>query len=134
MKLPEELNLKLEELSNKYKEKELREAYAGISDRYMTGKRTGSTLLEKEIDVIAYANARMPATYSAVHKAFENAFKYIKECNLKSLLDVGAGTGAATWAVSDFIEFSNINCLEKEKNMMAFGKKLMTENKLERNN
>ena len=42
MKLPEELNLKLEELSNKYKEKELKEAYAGISDRYMNEKRTGN--------------------------------------------------------------------------------------------
>ena len=66
--------------------------------------------------------------------AFENVFEYINECNLKSLLDIGAGTGAATWAISNFIDFENITCLEKEKNMMAFGKNLMLENKLERNN
>lgn len=132
MKLPEELNLKLEELSNKYKENELREAYAGISDRYMNEKRRGNTLLEKEIDVIAYANARMPATYSAVYTAFAKSLKYINECNLKTLLDVGAGTGAATWGISEFIEFEKITCLEKEKNMMEFGKKLMEANKIGR--
>lgn len=131
MKLPEELNLKLEELSNKYKEKELRDAYAGISDRYMNEKRTGETLLNTEIDVVAYANARMPATYGAVYTALKNSFKYIEECNLKSLLDVGAGTGAATWAISNFIEFEKITCIEKEKNMLKFGKKLMSENRLE---
>ena len=133
MKLPEELKNRLEELSNKYKEKELKEAYTEISDRYMTEKRTGNTLLSSEIDVIAYANARMPATYSAVYTAFEKSFKYINEYKLKSLLDVGAGTGAATWAISDFIDFEKITCLEKEKSMLAFGEKLMSENKLGRN-
>ena len=132
MKLPEELKNKLEEISSKYKENELRDAYAGISERYMNGKRTGNTLLSSEIDVIAYANARMPATYSAVHTAFENSYKYLSECNFKTLIDVGAGTGAATWAVSDFINFEKITCIEREKNMTDFGKSLMQSTKLER--
>lgn len=134
MKLPEELKNKLEEISNKYKENELKNAYTGISERYMTEKRTGNTLLEKEIDVIAYANARMPATYSAVHTAFENSYKYINECNLKSLLDIGAGTGAATWAISELLNLEKITCIEREKNMMDFGISLMKETKLERFN
>ena len=118
MKLPEELKYKLEEISNKYKESDLKNSYAGISDRYMNKKRTGDSLLNEEIDVVAYANARMPATYSSVYTAFSNCIKYINEENLKSLLDIGAGTGAATWAVSDFIDFEKIICVEREKNMM----------------
>ena len=132
MKLPEELKNKLEEISSKYKEKELKEAYSGISERYMSEKRTGNTLLGKEIDVIAYANARMPATYSAVYTAFQNAYKYLDESKIKTLIDIGAGTGAATWAVSFFIDFEKITCIEKEKSMMEFGQKLMSENNLER--
>ena len=118
MKLPEELRYKLEEISNKYREKELCNVYTGISERYMNEKRTGNTLLSNEIDVIAYANARMPATYSSVHTAFSKVIEYINEENLKSLLDIGAGTGAATWAISDFISFEKITCIEREKSMM----------------
>ena len=118
MKLPEELKYKLEEIVNKYKENELKNAYTGISERYMTEKRTGQTLLSKEIDVVAYANARMPATYSSVHTAFSKVTEFINEENLKSLLDIGAGTGAATWAMSDFIDFEKITCLEREESMI----------------
>ena len=43
MKLPEELRMNLEKISNQYKEAELKNAYIGISDRYMNEKRKGST-------------------------------------------------------------------------------------------
>ena len=133
MKLPEELKNRLEEISNKYKENELKNAYAGISERYMNEKRTGNTLLSSEKDVIAYANARMPATYGAVYTAFSKAVDYLNEIKLKTLVDIGAGTGAATWAISGFINFEKITCIEREKNMMDFGKSLMQGIKLERN-
>lgn len=130
MKLPEELKNKLEEVSSKYKESELKKAYSGISERYTTEERTGSTLLEKEIDVIAYANARMPATYSAVYSAFEKAYKYIDENKIKTLIDVGAGTGAATWAISSFIDFEKITCIEREASMIDLAKALMKDTSL----
>ena len=130
MKLPEELKNKLEEISNKYKEKELSKAYAGISERYMTKERIGSTLLEKEIDVIAYANARMPATYSAVYTAFEKAYKYLDDSKIKTLIDIGAGTGAATWAISSFVNFEKLTCIEREENMINFAKALMKDTSL----
>ena len=132
MKLIEELRNKLEEISSKYKENELKDAYAGISDRYMNNKRNGEPLLKSEIDVVAYANARMPATYGAVHTAFSKIVEYVDEIKLKTLLDIGAGTGAATWALNDLIDFEKITCIEREKNMIAFGKSLMQGTKLER--
>ena len=71
---------------------------------------------EKEIDVIAYANARMPATYSAVHTAFENSFKYninngIEEVTIKSSNDIRL-------TLPYFIDNSykmkyNVNCKEE---------------------
>lgn len=123
MKLPEELRMNLEEISNQYKEVELKNAYIGISDRYMNEKRKGSTLLSNEIDVISYANARMPATYSAVYSALKNSYEYIKDIKITSLLDVGAGTGAATWAAKEILELDEITCIEREENMLKFRKK-----------
>ncbi len=132
MKLPEELKTNLEEISNKYKQTELKSAYSNISERYMNQKRTGTTLLSTEIDVVSYANARMPATYTAVHSAIENSYKYIKDIEIKSLLDVGAGTGAATWAANEIFDFKEVTCIEREENMLKFGKKLMQNTDLEK--
>ncbi len=134
MKLPEELQFRLAEISNKYKVNDLMNAYSEISKRYMSEKRTGNTLLSSEIDVVAYANARMPATYGAVHAAFSKVDGYINEKDLRTLIDIGAGTGAATWAISDFINFEKITCIEKEKNMMNLGKELMEYTKFGRLN
>lgn len=132
MKLPEELKTNLEEISNKYKQTELKNAYSNISERYMNQERTGTTLLSSEIDVVSYANARMPATYTAVHSAIENSYKYIKDIEIKSLLDVGSGTGAATWAANEIFDFKEITCVEREENMLKFGKKLMQNTNLEK--
>lgn len=132
MKLPEELKTNLEEISNKYKQTELKNAYSNISERYMNQQRTGTTLLSSEIDVVSYANARMPATYTAVHSAIENSYKYIKDIEIKSLLDVGSGTGAATWAANEIFDFKEITCVEREENMLKFGKKLMQNTNLEK--
>ena len=132
MKLPEELKTNLEEISNKYKQTELKNAYSNISERYMNQERTGTTLLSSEIDVVSYANARMPATYTAVHSAIENSYKYIKDIEIKSLLDVGSGTGAATWAANEIFDFKEIICVEREENMLKFGKKLMQNTNLEK--
>ena len=132
MKLPEELKTNLEEISNKYKQTELKNAYSNISERYMNRQRTGTTLLSSEIDVVSYANARMPATYTAVHSAIENSYKYIKDIEIKSLLDVGSGTGAATWAANEIFDFKEITCVEREENMLKFGKKLMQNTNLEK--
>ena len=131
MQLQEELKNKLGEISNKYKENELKSAYEGISERYMNAKRTGNSLLSSEKDVVAYANARMPATYPAVYTAFSKGLDYINVEEIKTLIDIGAGTGAATWAINESIRLEKITCVEKEKNMLEFGKNLMQGSKLE---
>ena len=45
--------------------------------------------------------------------------------NIKSVIDIGAGTGAASWAVSNVLDVEKITCLEREKAMRDIGKKLM---------
>ena len=73
---------------------------------------------------MAYAATRMPATFGAVYAAL---FAALTEADLspKTLLDVGAGTGAACWAAAALCDFSRITCLERESAMKNLGQALM---------
>ena len=56
---------------------------------------------QSEADALAYALARMPATYAAVTASL-NALREIRpDFAPASLLDVGAGPGTATWAAAE---------------------------------
>src|SRR6202790_400633 len=70
-----------------------------ISQTYRDGG--GSGTIRSGTDALAYALARMPATYAAV-TAKLNARRDITPLFApKSLLDVGAGPGTATWAAAE---------------------------------
>src|SRR6266478_9490408 len=69
-----------------------------ISQTYRDGG--GSGAIRSEADALAYALARMPATYAAVTASL-NALREIRpDFTPASLLDVGAGPGTATWAAA----------------------------------
>jgi ribosomal protein RSM22 (predicted rRNA methylase) len=71
---------------------------AAISRTYRGGG--GSAAIRTEPDALAYALARMPATYAAV-TACLNAMRELRpDFAPDSLLDVGAGPGTATWAAA----------------------------------
>jgi ribosomal protein RSM22 (predicted rRNA methylase) len=72
---------------------------AMISKTYRDGG--GSGAIKSETDALAYALARMPATYAAVTASL-NALRQVRpDFAPKSLLDVGAGPGTATWAAAE---------------------------------
>src|SRR5260221_7051925 len=69
-----------------------------ISQTYRDGG--GSSAIRSEVDALAYALARMPATYAAVSASL-NALREIRQDFAPtSLLDIGAGPGTATWAAA----------------------------------
>jgi ribosomal protein RSM22 (predicted rRNA methylase) len=70
-----------------------------ISQTYRDGG--GSGAISSGADALAYALARMPATYAAVSASL-NALREIRpDFAPISLLDVGAGPGTATWAAAE---------------------------------
>src|SRR5258707_3034385 len=70
-----------------------------ISQTYRDGG--GSAAIRSEADALAYALARMPATYAAVTASL-NALREIRpDFAPVSLLDIGAGPGTATWATAE---------------------------------
>jgi ribosomal protein RSM22 (predicted rRNA methylase) len=70
-----------------------------ISKTYRDGG--GSGAIASEADALAYALARMPATYAAVTAGLNALCEIIPDFAPKSLLDVGAGPGTATWAAAE---------------------------------
>jgi len=72
---------------------------AAISKAYRDGGNSGA--IASEVDALAYALARMPATYAAI-TATLNALQDIRpDFAPQSLLDVGAGPGTAGWAAAE---------------------------------
>jgi ribosomal protein RSM22 (predicted rRNA methylase) len=72
---------------------------AVISQTYRGGG--GSSAIRTETDALAYALARMPATYAAVTASLNALREITPDFAPKSLLDVGAGPGTATWAAAE---------------------------------
>jgi ribosomal protein RSM22 (predicted rRNA methylase) len=70
-----------------------------ISKSYRAGG--GSAVIRSDLDALAYAIVRMPATYAAVRAALAQAVDVIPDFAPQSLLDVGSGPGTAAWAACD---------------------------------
>lgn len=75
---------------------------AAISQTYRGGG--GSVEIKTEADALAYALARMPATYAAVTACLNALTEIIPDFAPASLLDCGAGPGTATWAATQAFE------------------------------
>jgi ribosomal protein RSM22 (predicted rRNA methylase) len=78
-----------------------------ISKTYRDGGN--SAAIRSEVDALAYALARMPATYAAVTASLNALCENAPHFAPKSLLDVGAGPGTATWAAVQ--AFSSLDTL-----------------------
>src|SRR3954469_12396552 len=72
---------------------------AAISQTYRSGG--GSATIRTEGDALAYALARMPATYAAVAASLNALCEVRPGFAPKTLLDIGAGPGTATWAAAE---------------------------------
>jgi ribosomal protein RSM22 (predicted rRNA methylase) len=72
---------------------------AVISRTYRDGG--GSGKIRDEADALAYALARMPATYAAVVASLNALGEITPDFAPHSLLDVGAGPGTAGWAAAE---------------------------------
>lgn len=66
---------------------------------YRGATPTDTPILRDRADVAAYAAYRMPATFEAVRSALEAFADAVPDWTPGSHVDVGGGTGAATWAV-----------------------------------
>jgi ribosomal protein RSM22 (predicted rRNA methylase) len=89
-----------------------------ISKTYREGG--GSAVIATEIDALAYALVRMPATYAAISASL-NALSEIRPGFAPAtLLDVGAGPGTATFAAAEaFASLKSFGLLDANDSLRA---------------
>lgn len=127
MELPYRLKSAIEKKAIEIPHVKLLKCAESITDMYKKESGQGKRLVQDDDTTVTYAVVRMPATYGAVSSALNHTLEQF-EGRLESLLDVGAGTCAATWATVELIdELQDITCLEREPSMIKFAKELMKE-------
>jgi ribosomal protein RSM22 (predicted rRNA methylase) len=94
--LPAELKAALDARLQGLSRRDAAERAARISDTYRSGGN--SFTIRSDADALAYALARMPATYAAIAASLNALGEIRPEFAPQSLLDVGAGPGTAAWA------------------------------------
>jgi ribosomal protein RSM22 (predicted rRNA methylase) len=91
---------------------------AVISQTYRDGGGSGS--IRSEADALAYALARMPATYAALTASLNALCEIRPDFAPKNLLDVGAGPGTATWAAAEaFSSLQDFTLLDANRALRA---------------
>jgi ribosomal protein RSM22 (predicted rRNA methylase) len=89
-----------------------------ISQTYRDGG--GSGAIRSEADALAYALARMPATYAAVTASLNALREITPHFAPANLLDVGAGPGTATWAAAEaFPSLQSLTLLDANRALRA---------------
>jgi ribosomal protein RSM22 (predicted rRNA methylase) len=97
--LPAELKAALDAKLGGFSRNDAAERAASISKTYRGGG--GSAAIRSETDALAYALARMPATYAAVTASLNALGEIRPEFAPTTLLDIGAGPGTASWAAAE---------------------------------
>src|SRR6185437_4159785 len=97
--LPVELKAALDARLQGLSRNDAAERAARISENYRGGRN--SVTIRNDADALAYALARMPATYAAMAASLNALGEIRPDFAPRSLLDVGAGPGTATWAAAE---------------------------------
>ena len=123
MQFPNVLTSALDALLDGVSRKDLAAAAQKMSQDYRGGGT--SQAIVTSIEAIAYAVARMPATYAACAAVFERLAEVMPGFAPASLLDVGAGTGAASWAaLTAWPEIASITMLDRNPALRELARKL----------
>lgn len=128
MDIPNDLQMALENEIQNIPIKKLAKYVSILSDRYRNVELSKSSKsINNMFEALAYAIYRMPATYSVIYSILDEVKSRYPDFKPQSLLDIGAGTGSATWA-SSFIwpNIDKITLVETNKNMLDLGKILMS--------
>jgi ribosomal protein RSM22 (predicted rRNA methylase) len=109
--LPVELKAALEAKLHGLSRSDAAERSARISQTYRSGG--SSAAIRTGADALAYALARMPATYAAVSASLNALCAVRPDFAPKNLLDIGAGPGTAAWAAAEtfpsLVDFMSID-------------------------
>lgn len=105
MHLPVEIRQRIDERASEVPFAELKRAAAAMSDAYREGRPIA-------ISPVAYLVTRMPATYAATYSALHEIPEGLPP--VETVLDIGAGTGAASLAARAVFPNVKIEMVERD--------------------
>lgn len=122
MQFPPALTAAIEALLEGVPRKELVAAAQAQSAGYRAGATSHAIVTPAQ--AAAYAVARMPATFAASRAVFAALAEVMPDFVPTNLLDVGAGTGAASWAAASQWPGIAITMLDHNPALRALARKL----------
>jgi ribosomal protein RSM22 (predicted rRNA methylase) len=127
MALPEDLTNALEKQFSKFPRSVLTAAAADLTSRYRSPVRDQlQTFITSDQHRLAYLAARMPATYAVVDRVLQECRSRMPGFSPRSVCDIGAGPGTATWAALNvFPGIADATLYEKDSGWLKLGKVLM---------
>ena len=123
MELPLDIKSTLESLLDGYPRDIIKDSAKRIIDRYNNIDNSNNNHINSDIDTKVYSVIRYPATF----KAFSSALLYSISHyigDIKTAIDFGAGSGAASLATLLNLNLEHITLLEKEQTMIDIGEYL----------
>jgi ribosomal protein RSM22 (predicted rRNA methylase) len=125
VKVAGELRAALDRLADDLNPTSMTQAVEALSSRYRAGGPARDPILSTPARAGAYAVYRMPATFAAAASALRQAQLAWPHLSPDSVLDLGGGTGAATWAATAvFPDLSRATVVDQVQNAIELGHRL----------
>jgi ribosomal protein RSM22 (predicted rRNA methylase) len=113
--LPPGLQAGLDSVMQGVSRNALAQRAAAISQAYRSGACSAKAIRSRD-DALAYAQARLPATFAAVTSVLAALRQATPNFAPRTLLDVGAGPGTASWAaVGNFSSLAGIQLVDENE-------------------
>lgn len=129
MRLPPELREAIEQETSLAARPRVARAVEQLSAEYKAGD-FGRSLASPELRA-AYLLTRLPATYAANKHVFGEVRRLAPELRPRSMLDLGAGPGTASWAASQTWEsLGEFALIEANRWMLEVGRRLANSERL----
>jgi ribosomal protein RSM22 (predicted rRNA methylase) len=124
MRMPDRLQIAIEEAVAGSEHSALRRASAEISVAYKNGDFT-APILRSSVHRSAYTLVRMPATYAANVHALRNLQSSVPGFAPRTVLDLGSGPGTSAWAAAEvFPSIETFTLLERDPGLVELGRSL----------
>jgi len=124
MRLPPDLLAAIEQETSAFDRKQLTRAAADLTERYKS-ESCSSHIVNSAVHRAAYLAVRLPATYAAGHRVFQEIRALAPQFAVRTMLDLGAGPGTALFAAAEvFPDLQQATLLEADAGWFEVGRRL----------
>ncbi len=99
-----------------------------LSERYLADHPAGAPIVSDRLRAAAYLLTRLPATFAAARSALDELAVALPGWAPERLVDLGAGTGAASWAALDALEsIRSVHLVDYADSALALAGRMLAE-------